>query len=101
VYASGGRQTLEIDRDGVLLGLRLRLKFTITNGGTAAVTPLFQALARLMRRLEVIAGGRDTVWSVQGEDLAARVQYENAARAYGMGDTVVLTESVATNYDII
>lgn len=101
VYTGGGRQTLELDRDGILLDLSVRLRFTITNGGTSPVGPKFQTLARLFKRIEVVAGGRDTVWSVNGSDIAARVQYEESSVAYGMDDTVVLTASAATTYDVV
>lgn len=101
VYTGGGRQTLELDRDGILLDLDLRLRFTVTNAVTGPVGPLFQTLARLFKRIEIIAGGRDTVWSVNGVDLAARIQYEESAVAYGMDDTVVLTNSAVTTYDVV
>jgi len=100
-YASGGRQTLEIDRAGVLTRLWLRARFTITNGNSAAVGPLYQTLARILRRIEVIAGGRDTVLSITGESLAARVSYEKGIVAYGMDASVILTATTATTYDIV
>lgn len=100
VFAAGGRQTLEIDRAGVLNQLTLRLKYTVTNGGSAAVGPLFQALARLIKRVEIIMGGRDTVWSISGKSLAMLAHVDNMYPAYGMGDAVVLTGSAATTYDI-
>jgi hypothetical protein len=100
-FASGGRQTLEIDRAGVLMSLALRLTFTITNSGTPPVTPLYQALAGLIKRIEILVGGRDTVWSIRGDSLAARLFYENQIAAQGMDATVVLTASAATTYDIV
>lgn len=99
-FVSGSRQTLDLDRDGVLLGLNLRLRFTVTNGGNGPTTPKFQTLARLLKRIEILAGGRDTVVNITGHDLAARVQYESAAVARGMDATVVLTNSAVTAYDV-
>lgn len=99
-FASGARQTIEIDRDGVLLELTARLKFRITNTATAPVTPLYQALAALIKRLEIIVGGRDTVWSITGSALATRVAYEDGIAALGADATVVVTASAATDYDV-
>jgi hypothetical protein len=101
VYVSGARQTLEIDRGAPLLELMLRLRYTVTNGATAPVGPLYQTLARLIRRLELIVGGRDTVISISGASLAARRAYEQGIVEYGMDATVVLTGSAATTYDVV
>lgn len=100
-FAEGQRKTLEIDRDGVLSQLNIRLKYTITNGVSAAVGPLFNTLARYMRRIEVIVAGRDTVVNISGEALAARARFEFGNVPFGMGDTVVLTGSAATTYEIV
>ena len=99
-FAAGSRQTLELDRTGVLMGLDLRVQFTITNGGTGPVGPFFEALARIVKRVEIILGGRDTVISMSGAALAAKFEYENMQPADGMDDTVVLTNSAVTAYDI-
>jgi len=99
-FVSGGQQAFEIAREGVLLTLWLRLQFTITNGGTGPVGPLFMTLARLLKRLEITVGGRDTVMNVTGPLLAARVYCERGLHASGMADTVVLTNSAATVYDV-
>jgi hypothetical protein len=80
--------------------LDVHVQYTITNGGSAAVGPLFQTLARIIKRLEVIVGGRDTVWSVSGAALAALLEYQNSEPVDGMDDTVVLTGSAATVYNI-
>lgn len=100
-FASGSRESLEIDKSGVLLRLLLRLRFTVTNGATGPVGPLFQCLSRLIQRVEIMAGGRDIVQSIPGYLLAARANYENGFPAQGMGATVVLTANAATTYDII
>ena len=99
-YVSGQKKTLEIPRDGVLLQLNLRVQYTVTNDASGPAAPLFQALARIIRRVDLVMGGRDTVVSQSGEMLSARAQYEFAALPDGMGDTVVLTDSAATVYDV-
>ncbi|MGE5503313.1 MAG: hypothetical protein ACM31L_02715 [Actinomycetota bacterium] len=101
-YTAGGRASIELDRDGVLLQLRLRLKYTITNGGSAAPTGLkFLFPFRLMRRIEVIVGGRDTVWSISGEQLAAKVWYENQVAPYGNITAVTAGAGSTTSVDLV
>lgn len=100
-YTAGGRESLELDKNGVLLRLFLRLRYTVTNGATGPVGPLFQTLARLINRVEILAGGRDVVQSVPGYFLAARAFLEQGTPAYGMNATVVLTNSAVTTYDVI
>lgn len=99
-YSAGARKTMKLDQDGVLIQLNVRTQFTVTNSATSPVGPLFQTLARIIRRLEVVVGGRDTVVNIPGHMLAAMAQYEWGTQQDGMGDTVVLTGSAATNYDI-
>ena len=101
LYAAGVRQTIQIDRDGVLLGLAIRVQYRITNGGTAAVGPLWSTLSRILRRVEVVVNGQDTVLNINGAHLASRALVENGQRALGMDATVVLTASAATDYDIV
>lgn len=100
-FIAGGQQAFDIPREEIVLTLFLRLKFTIANGATAPQTPLFQTLARLLKRIEVTVGGRDTIMSVSGAHLAARVYHERGIAAQGMGDTVVLTANATTSYDVI
>ena len=101
-YTSGSRESLELDKNGVLLRLFLRLRYTVTNGATGPSGPLFQTLSRLIQRVEIMAGGRDIVQSVPGYFLAARAYYEQAGvAALGMGATVVTTANAVTNYDVI
>lgn len=84
-FNGGNRQVLPLDLVGPCTGLSLRLRYNIVAGATAPVGPLFQQLARLIKRAEIIVQGRDTVVSVSGQYLAARVQYEQkGAPAYGM-----------------
>lgn len=101
VYTAGGRQTLELDRDGVLLGLSIRLRFDLANGANAPTTPLFQTLSRLIKRLEVIAGGRDTVWSVSGAHLVARATYEAGIAPYGMDAALPAGNGASGSFDIV
>ena len=100
-FAENQRKTMGIDRDGVLLQMNLRLQFTITNGVSAAVAPQWEALGSLIKRLEIIMGGRDTVVSIDGPGLIARARYEFGQAPKGADDTVVLTGSAATAYDVV
>lgn len=86
-YVSGQRQTLEIDKDGVLFTLRLKLSCRISAGATPGTGSTIGGLSRLLRRIEVIAGGRDTLQSVPGYQLAIRSQIETGQGCYGLGDT--------------
>jgi hypothetical protein len=100
-YTVNSRQTIQVDRDGVLSEIRLRLAYTVTLANTADnVGATAYALASLIRRLEIIVNGQDTVWSVTGRTLAMRQTLEQRARPLGMDATVVLTKNVATNYEI-
>jgi hypothetical protein len=99
-YASGQRKTMELDQDGVLMQTNIRVRFTVTNGGSAAVGALFQTLARIINRIEFIMGSKDTVISISGAMAAARARYEWGVKPDGMEDTVVLTGAAATAYDI-
>lgn len=99
-YVANQKKTLDIPRNGILLQLNLRVQFTITNGVTPPTDPLFQALARIIRRADLVLGGRDTVVQHSGEALAARATYETGNVPDGMEDTVVLTGSAATAYDV-
>lgn len=101
IFAAGQQQSIELVRDGILLGLELRGTFTITNGASAAVGALAQTIARIFQRIEVKAGGRDTTINIVGPDLASRVHIERQVPAGGMDDTVVLTGAAATVYDFV
>lgn len=100
-YQAGTKQQLRLDQDGVLLETRLRLRYTVTNGGSAAVLPRPFALARLIKRLEMTANGSDTFINQDGAHLVARAQIERGCRLFGMDATVVLTASTATTYEIV
>lgn len=100
-FASNTKKTLPIDVGDVLLELVMRVQYTITNGATAQTTPLFQALARLVKRVEVVVGGRDTVISVSGAMLAARAEYERALSLYGMDQSINVANDGSTVVDIV
>lgn len=100
-YQAGVRNTIAVDRDGVLSMMRVRLQFRVTNGGTAAVGPLWMTLARLIRRFEVILNGADTLISISGAHMASRALLEFGKRPYGMDASIVLTANAATDYDIV
>lgn len=100
VYSAGVRNTIAIDRDGVLLELALRVVFTVTTTASAPTSPLWQTLARIFRRVEVVVNGQDTVVSIDGAHLASRCHIETGCRALGMDATVSVAASTATTYDI-
>jgi len=100
LYAAGVRQTVQLDRDGVLLGAIIRVQYRVTNTATAPTTPLWGTLARILRRVEVVVNGQDTVINVNGAHLASRQLLETSQRPLGMDATVVLTASAVTDYDI-
>jgi hypothetical protein len=100
-YTSQSRQTLEIDRTGLLTGANIRVQFTVTNGGTAAVGPFFETLSRIINRLEIIVNGRDTILSLPGSMLAVLAHFSASVVPHGTDDTVVLTGSAATVYDVV
>jgi hypothetical protein len=100
LYAAGVRQTVQLDRDGVLLGAVIRVQYRVTNGATGPVGPLWSTLARILRRVEVVVNGQDTVINVNGAHLASRQLVESTQRPLGMEASVVLTNSAVTDYDI-
>lgn len=100
-FAADQQKTLMIDRDGVLLQLNLRLQFTVTAGSSAMVGPKDETLSRLLKRVEIVMGGRDTVFSLDGPGIVKRAKDDFGVVPQGMGDTFVLTgTSTATAYDI-
>lgn len=99
-YQASVRNTLTLDRDGVLVQLTLRLVYTVTNGATGPVGPLWQTLARLIRRVDIIVDGQDTFVSLSGAHLVMRALFDTFVRQYGMDATVVLTNSAVTVYEV-
>ena len=92
-YVAGQKKTIDIPRDGVITQINIRFQYTHDNAAAGPAGPFFQTLARLVRRVDVVIGGRDTVVSQSGEMLSARAQCEFGTPADGMADTVVLTNS--------
>ena len=101
LYAATVRQAVQLDRDGVLNALSIRVRYTVSNGATGPAAPLWGCLARILRRVEVLVNGQDTVVNINGAHLASRQLYEFGMRAYGMEATVVLTNSAVTVYDVV
>lgn len=101
-FVADQQKTMMIDRDGVLLQLNLRLQYTVTSDSSAMVGPKFETLSRLIKRLEIVMGGRDTVLSLDGPGLVRRAMDDFGVRPQGTGDTFVLTgSSTATSYDMV
>jgi hypothetical protein len=100
-YQAGVRQTITLDRDGVLQMVVLRLQYRVSNGATGPTAPKWHALARLLRRVEVVVDGQDTVVSISGAHIASRALLEFGMRQPGTEATVVLTSSAVTDYDIV
>src|SRR5260221_5258928 len=101
-YNGGGRQVLDIDRAGVLVALRLRLKYTNTNGGTPPTGALFQQAARIAKRIELVANGRDTPVNVSGHYYSVRQQYEfDGTVPYGMETAIGAGASAVSNVDLV
>lgn len=99
-YQAGTTQSLRLDADGLLAALRLRLRFRVTGGGTAAVGARAFALAGLLRRVELLINSQRSIVQTNGVHLAARQQLETGVRPQGFDATVVLTASTATDYDV-
>jgi hypothetical protein len=100
LYAPGVRQTVQLDRDGVLLAAIIRVQYRVTNSATAPVNQLWMTLARILRRVEVVVNGQDTVVNVNGAHLASRQFLESGQRPFGMEQAVNLSASAVTDYDI-
>lgn len=101
-FVAGGRDSLRLDTDGVVTRLLIRIKFSVTSGSSAMVGPLFQTLARLIKKVDIEVNGRDVIQTQPGWMLAAEAFVANKLPAYGMDSTVVLTGSTTTTaYDVI
>jgi hypothetical protein len=101
-YNGGGRQVLDIDRAGVLVALRLHLKFTNTNGATAPTIPLFQQAARVAKRIELVANGRDTPVNVSGHYYSVRQQYEfDGTVPFGMETAIGVGNNAVSNVELV
>lgn len=101
VYAAQQRQTIELHRDGVLVQLNLRLRYTITNGGTGPTGPLFQAVSRILKKIEIVVNGRDTPISIDGPGALARAFLEFGCVSYGADVPVSVTAAQTTVVDLV
>jgi hypothetical protein len=95
-YVAGGRQTIEMDREGVIHKLDLDLSYTLTNGASAPTGALRNWPARLIARVEVIVAGRDTVWSISGADLAEMLLLEGRDILPGINPTITAGNAATT-----
>ena len=101
-FTAGQQKTMQIDRDGVLMQMNLRLQYTVTAGSSAMVGPKFETISRLLKRVEIVMGGRDTVFSMDGPGIVRRAIDDFGVRPQGTGDTFVLTgTATVTTYDIV
>src|SRR5690242_6046959 len=63
-----GRQPLSLDVGAPMTGIDLRMRYTVTNGGTAPIGVQYGAilqLAQLVQRAEQVVYGEDSVMSLQ------------------------------------
>jgi len=108
-FSENGSHTIAIPRDGVLTEMRIRMRYTITHGAAASTGPMWNALAGLIKRLEVTLNGRDTVMQIDGPGAVARaiieygqVPYAQKGAAYASSwNDLDVTNSTATAYDVI
>lgn len=99
-YQAGTTQMLRLDADGLLLALKLRLRYRVTGGGSNAVGPKAYALFGILRRVELLINSVRTLISTNGLHLAVRQHIETGVRPTGSDATVVLTSATATDYDV-
>lgn len=99
-----GRQPLNIDTGAPLTGLDIRLRYTITTGATAPTGVMFGAflqLAQMLKRIELIVNGQDTVWSVQGWLYLLRLMAErHGVIPKGFETPINMAATQTTNVDI-
>ncbi len=101
-YASQQRKTLEIDRTGILTELQLHLQYTVTSAAGAISVPWYNTLSRIIRRLEVLVNGKDTLVSLPGEFLETLAKFDSSVAPFGADDSFVLTGSTtATTYNVV
>ncbi len=99
-----GRQPLNLDVGAPLTGIDLRLRYTITTGATAPTGVMFGTLfqlAQLLKRIELIVNGQDTVMSVQGWLYLARLITErHGIVPKGFESTINMAANQTTNVDV-
>lgn len=65
-FVAGGTKTLELPRNNVYRALGIRLTGTCTTTATAPVGKKSQTPYRLIKRIEIVANGKDTIKSIPG-----------------------------------
>jgi hypothetical protein len=99
-----GRQPLNIDVGAPLTCLMLRLRYTVSTGAaapTGAQFGTFFQLLQLIKRLELVVNGQDTVWSVQPWLYVARLVNErHGLIPKGMETPINMAANQVTNVDI-
>jgi hypothetical protein len=99
-----GRQPLNLNVGAPLTGLDLRLRYTVTTGAaapTGAMYGTFFQLAQLLKRVEIIINGQDTVWSVQPWLYLARLCNEReGVIPKGFETPINMGATQTTNVDI-
>lgn len=63
-YSENGTKTLELPRNNIYRALKLRLTGTLTTTATAPVTKKSFTPFKLIKRIEIIANGKDTIKSI-------------------------------------
>lgn len=96
-FQEGVRNSVLIDRDGVLLGFKIKLRSTITGGGTPPTGPRAGGWASLIQRFELQLDGQDTVINIDGLGLASRHAADFGYRPYGYATALPLGAGATTN----
>jgi hypothetical protein len=68
-FTENGVQTLDLQRGFLIRSVGMRLQGTVTVAGAAATAANPEAPFTLVRRIEVIGDGRDTLFNMSGEQL--------------------------------
>lgn len=99
-----GRQPLNLDVGNPLAGLDLRLRYTIATGATPPTGVMYGAffqLVQLLKRIEIIINGQDTVWSVQPWLYIARLCNEReGVIPKGFETPINMAANQTTNVDL-
>lgn len=99
-----GRQPLNLDVGAPLVGLDLRVRYTIATGATAPTGAMFGSifqLAQIIKRIELVINGQDTVMSVQPWMYLQRfMQERRGIIPRGFETPINMAASQTTNVDI-
>lgn len=99
-----GRQPLNFDVGAPLTGIDLRVRYTITTGATAPTGAMYGTLfqlAQIIKRMELIVNGQDTVMSVQPWLYLARLMQErHGIVPRGFETPINMLANQTTNVDI-